>query len=98
MRGIWCWYSIRNAVSILSWHGRLAHAFSLSTGRPKVHGRDAHATKMSLVRMRNIRKRFGPVEVLCGVDLDIYRGEVHILAGENGAGKSTLIKILGGVY
>lgn len=51
-----------------------------------------------LVRMRGITKRFGPVEVLRDVDLDIWPGEVHILAGENGAGKSTLIKILGGVY
>ena len=51
-----------------------------------------------LVRMRGIGKRFGPVTVLQGVDLDIRGGEVLILAGENGAGKSTLIKILGGVY
>ena len=51
-----------------------------------------------LVSMRAIRKRFGPVEVLCGVDLDVFGGEVQILAGENGAGKSTLMKILGGVY
>src|SRR5512138_3236678 len=51
-----------------------------------------------LVRMREIRKRFGGVEVLCGVQLDAFGGEVHILAGENGAGKSTLIKILGGVH
>lgn len=51
-----------------------------------------------LVRMRGITKRFGPVEVLREVDLDIWPGEVHILAGENGAGKTTLIKILGGVY
>ncbi|MCD6338058.1 MAG: sugar ABC transporter ATP-binding protein [Verrucomicrobia bacterium] len=51
-----------------------------------------------LARMRGIAKRFGPVTVLHGVDLDIYPGEVLVLAGENGAGKSTLIKILGGVY
>ena len=51
-----------------------------------------------LIRMREIRKRFGRVEVLRGVELDAYSGEVHILAGENGAGKSTLMKILGGVY
>src|SRR3954470_21715947 len=51
-----------------------------------------------IVRMRDVSKRFGPVEVLRGVQLDLYPGEVHILAGENGAGKSTLMKILGGVY
>jgi len=53
---------------------------------------------LPLVRMRGITKRFGPVEVLRDVDLDLWPGEVHILAGENGAGKTTLIKILGGVY
>ncbi len=51
-----------------------------------------------LVRLRSIGKRFGPVTVLRGVDLDLYGGEVLVLAGENGAGKSTLIKILGGVH
>lgn len=51
-----------------------------------------------LVRMRGITKRFGRVTVLQNVDLDVYAGEVHILAGENGAGKSTLIKILAGAY
>jgi ABC-type sugar transport system ATPase subunit len=48
--------------------------------------------------MRGIRKSFGPVEVLHGVDLTVRPGEVHVLAGENGAGKSTLIRILSGVY
>jgi ribose transport system ATP-binding protein len=51
-----------------------------------------------LLRMAGIRKAFGPVTVLDRVDLDIYPGEVHVIAGENGAGKSTLIKILSGVY
>jgi rhamnose transport system ATP-binding protein len=45
-----------------------------------------------------ITKRFGPVDVLSNVDLSLYPGRVHSLAGENGAGKSTLVKILGGIY
>ncbi|MEK7676457.1 MAG: ATP-binding cassette domain-containing protein, partial [Verrucomicrobiota bacterium] len=48
--------------------------------------------------MSGISKRFGAVQVLRDVPLEVYSGEVLILAGENGAGKSTLIKILGGVH
>ena len=51
-----------------------------------------------IVSMRGIRKSFGPVEVLHGVDFDVRAGEVHVVAGENGAGKSTLVKILSGVH
>ena len=51
-----------------------------------------------IVRMKSICKSFGRVQVLKNVDLEVFPGEVHILAGENGAGKSTLIKILAGVH
>jgi rhamnose transport system ATP-binding protein len=51
-----------------------------------------------VIELRGICKRFGPVEVLSNVDLSLYAGRVHSLAGENGAGKSTLVKILGGIH
>ena len=49
-----------------------------------------------VLALRDIRKSFGPVEVLRGVGLELRAGEVHALIGENGAGKSTTMKILAG--
>lgn len=51
-----------------------------------------------LLRMRGIGKRFGRLEVLHDVALELEPGQVLVLAGANGAGKSTLVKILAGVY
>jgi len=48
--------------------------------------------------MSGVNKRFGAIEVLSDVGVEVFAGEVHILAGENGAGKSTLVKILAGVH
>ena len=49
-----------------------------------------------LVEMRSISKRYGGVQALQDVDLDIFLGEVHALVGDNAAGKSTLVKTLAG--
>jgi ABC-type sugar transport system ATPase subunit len=43
-----------------------------------------------------VTKRFGPVEVLRGIDLTLQPGRVLTLMGENGAGKSTMFKVLAG--
>jgi ABC-2 type transport system ATP-binding protein len=48
------------------------------------------------VEVRGLRKHYGSVEALAGVDLEIRRGEVFGLLGPNGAGKTTLVEILEG--
>ncbi|MEU8121783.1 ABC transporter ATP-binding protein [Spirillospora sp. NPDC049024] len=49
------------------------------------------------VRGRGIRKTFGDVVALDGVDLDVAEGQVHGLVGPNGAGKTTLLGLLLGL-
>ena len=47
-----------------------------------------------LVRARGLRKHYGSLEVLRGVDLVVRRGEVVVLLGASGAGKSTLLRCI----
>jgi len=51
-----------------------------------------------VVEMRNIKKNFGAVQALRGVDLALHHNEVLGLVGDNAAGKSTLMKVLSGAY
>jgi branched-chain amino acid transport system ATP-binding protein len=46
--------------------------------------------------LKDIEKRFGPLEIIRGVNLDIRKGERHALIGPNGAGKSTLFHLISG--
>ncbi|WP_347351210.1 ATP-binding cassette domain-containing protein [Intrasporangium sp.] len=51
-----------------------------------------------LLSLRDVGKRFGPVQALHGIDLDLPAGQVTALVGDNGAGKSTLIKAIAGIH
>ena len=48
-----------------------------------------------IITARNIRKSFGSLEVLKGIDLEVTPGEVLAVTGASGAGKTTLLQILG---
>lgn len=50
-----------------------------------------------IISIRNLVKRYGQLEVLHGIDLDIYPGQVIGYIGPNGAGKSTTVRILVGL-
>jgi len=61
-----------------------------------VKGEKAPGGPAPTLRASGLRKSFGGVEVLHGIDVRLGSGEIHALVGENGAGKSTLINLLSG--
>ena len=52
---------------------------------------------MATVRLRDVRKSYGPVEVIKGVDIDIEDGEFVVFVGPSGCGKSTLLRMIAGL-
>ena len=45
------------------------------------------------LELKNVKKQFGPTEIIRGVNLNVKKGEIHSLIGPNGAGKSTLYNL-----
>ncbi|PZQ65970.1 MAG: ABC transporter ATP-binding protein, partial [Variovorax paradoxus] len=49
-----------------------------------------------LLQVHDVRKNYGPIEVLHGVSLSVDRGEVFAIIGPNGAGKTTMFRVMTG--
>jgi multiple sugar transport system ATP-binding protein len=52
---------------------------------------------MGALSIRNVRKSFGAVDILKGIDIDVEAGEFLILVGPSGCGKSTLLNMIAGL-
>jgi multiple sugar transport system ATP-binding protein len=52
---------------------------------------------MGALNLRGVRKRFGEVEVIAGVDLEVHDGEFLVFVGPSGCGKSTLLRMIAGL-
>ena len=52
---------------------------------------------MTAIHVRELRKNYGPLEAVRGIDLDVREGEIFGLIGPDGAGKSSTFQVLGGI-
>ncbi len=52
---------------------------------------------MGSLVLENVKKSYGPVDVIKGVDLDVAEGEFIVFVGPSGCGKSTMLRIIAGL-
>ena len=65
--------------------------------RPDVRRGEVRRPRMATLTLRDMRKSYGPVEVIKGVDLDIADREFVVFVGPSGCGKSTLLRMIAGL-
>ncbi|NNE24952.1 MAG: ATP-binding cassette domain-containing protein, partial [Rhizobiales bacterium] len=52
---------------------------------------------MSTISLKSVRKSYGKIEVIHGIDIDIEDGEFIVIVGPSGCGKSTLLRMVAGL-
>ena len=69
---------------------------SPGTSSPAAAAATPRSKDTTVVRVRDLRKRYGEKQAVAGIDLDIHPGEIVAVLGPNGAGKTTTVEILEG--
>lgn len=72
----------------------------LKDGENKNHRAQRCAAEMgckAMIKLKNVHKTFGHLEVLKGIDLEVAKGEKLVIIGPSGSGKSTLIRCMNGL-
>ncbi|MEM7279593.1 MAG: ATP-binding cassette domain-containing protein [Pseudomonadota bacterium] len=59
-----------------------------------MHATEASSVIADTLKLSNIRKSYGKLDVLKGVNLSVSDGEIYGFLGRNGAGKSTALRII----
>ena len=73
---------------------------TLQDGENKNHRAQGCAAEMgckAMIKLKNVHKTFGHLEVLKGIDLEVAKGEKLVIIGPSGSGKSTLIRCMNGL-
>src|SRR3954469_25297114 len=72
-------------------------AMRTGSASPAIHGIREGPQRMASVTIQAVKKNFGEVAVLHGVDIDIQDGSFTVLVGPSGCGKSTLLRMIAGL-
>ena len=76
--------------------GQAAKAAEAVSREPAAQVAQDRVPRAPVIQVRGLRKSYGSVEAVAGVDLEVYPGEVFAFLGPNGAGKTTTVEILEG--